>query len=407
MYRGIAFLCALGFSFLSAIEWSAPVNLSDPALNATSPVLHVDYATGQAIAAWVLESEEHSLILASLFDGDAWSEPEILSALDSDADQPAAAINQEGHALVVWRSQVRSATNGIAASFFNGSAWSEPASLSSAPASHAPKVVFYPDSDTAIAVWKKSRGIGALESASFDGSVWAALEGPPLASVVEGFSLCVNLEGTVLLNYIQVDLSTPSKTAAYGAFFQEEWSSPVRISALGDTPLHTASAIYRSADRGGVLWSNLSSIKSSYWNGTEWLEEAAVESDAAFLVYPKIAFDPSSPTMAGVWQSSSGVQGALYLGEEWSAVQTLSSSGRSPALAFHPAEETIYVVWKTKQDIQTAHFNASGYSSASSISFLGSSVSDPSFAIDANGGAFVLWSMQIGGKSVVQIAQGS
>lgn len=111
--------------------------------------------------------------------------------------------------------------------------------------------------------------------------------------------------------------------------------------------------------------------------------------------------------MAGIWQSSEGIQGALYINGKWSAYQTLATGGQDPALAFHPSDATVYAVWRTSQAIQTVSFNAASHSTVAPLSSSGSSLSPPNIYIDANGNALAIWSILLGETTVVQIARGS
>lgn len=292
MYLRLFFSLLFASSFLGALEWSAPITLSNPAQNSKNPVLSVDYATGHAIAAWVAQSGGHAVIDASIFDGDSWSEPTTISDSESNSDQPSVSINQDGHALVIWRSALTTTTNGISASFFNGMAWSVPASIGATPTSDTPQVALHPMLDTALAVWKKSRGIAGLQTAFFDGMDWTLVPGFEPSSVIGKFKLCMNLAGTALLNWIQVASNSPLQTAVFGAVFEGGWSTATQLSLTGETPINTDAAIYLNADRGGALWTNLTSIRSSYWDDLQWLNAEIAANSLSSAIYPKLTFSP-------------------------------------------------------------------------------------------------------------------
>ena len=148
---------------------SSPVELSDSSHRAFEPELAVD-PTGTAVAVWTYENGSNDVIQASTAgSGNSFSIPVELSEPAQNASNPELAINSEAAVAVVWQRSDGSNEIAQASTGSPGGSFSSPVNLS-APGQDAlfPRVAIDGAGD-ATTVWKRSNGTSeVVQAAGYD-----------------------------------------------------------------------------------------------------------------------------------------------------------------------------------------------------------------------------------------------
>jgi hypothetical protein len=139
--------------------WGAAVDLSDPDNVTRSPQVAVG-GDGTAVAVWQRSDGDYSTIHSSvLAPGGAWSAPLRLSVPGGEASSPRVAMDDAGDALAIWRWY--DGLNWIIASSFRpaGHDWQRVRQVSVAGISARPAGLAMNGSGRAVAIWAESTGL--------------------------------------------------------------------------------------------------------------------------------------------------------------------------------------------------------------------------------------------------------
>jgi hypothetical protein len=399
-YLGLFLLIPL---LMSAMSWSEPVNLSDSSLDATQASLSVSNSTGQAIAGWVLTRDSDAVIQISFFNESSWSAATTLSDSHFSSDQPSVGINSLGHAVAVWRKITSSEKSAIEASFFNGTVWSDPISVSDADAVDGVRFAIHPTQDAAVAVWRTGSGIASIQASLFDGMTWSAPASFAPDSAPINAQVGINADGTAVLSWISEN--TPTKSL-YISTYSGSWSSPTAPVSANSDVISLALAIDPSANSAIALWSNLYVLQTSFWGGMSWNASSNLATSSSFLIDEAVVFHPTNHTAGAIWRASGALQSSIFVSSTWSSPITLASIGFSPDLGFNPSSGLVGAVWRSNDAIQFCEFNAVSASDPVNISGLSSNLEDPKIGFDSSGNATVLWSLWDGNLKIVQAVRG-
>jgi PKD domain len=240
--------------------WSEPVPLSltgdDDIGISYQPTVVVD-AEGTATAIWVEDTEYASAIRTSTRPrGGDWSEPVELTAREERAgERPQLAVNAQGDVTAVWNWHEFGYLDGIIQSATRpaGGEWSAPVDLSDdALLSLKPQVAVDAQGD-AVAVWKSDEGVQAARRTA--GAGWGAAadldadgSGPDVAIDPQGIATAVWESHDNVGRVVHASTSAPG-----GA-----WSAPVDLSVRDEAPWQGALPQVTTDPQGDVtvIWRN-------------------------------------------------------------------------------------------------------------------------------------------------------
>lgn len=307
--------------------WSAPSDLSDPALSAEQPALAV--APDGAVAAiwrrpvggsWTVQARIRPA-------GGDWGPVADLSATGQDASSPQVALDGRGGAVAVWTRSNGSRTVVQTVSKPAGGGWSAAQNLSSGSANAgAPQVAAAPTGE-AVAVWTLAGAVGTVQSAtrSADGA-WSAAQ----------------------------DRSTAGRTAT---------DPQVGVDGSG-----AATALWSELDGAGYVVRSATRTAGGAWGAS-----TPLSTPGASAIAPTLAVAPDGAAVAGWVRPEGGSYRAQTAqrppGGGWAAPQTLSASGRD---AFYPqvavdGRGNAVAVWDrasdadaSRHEVQAAGFDGAG-----------------------------------------------
>jgi Divergent InlB B-repeat domain len=285
--------------------WSAPVDLSGASGNAESPTVAVDPA-GDAVAAWKQRlAGSEAIETAYKPAGGAWGAPEAVEFGSAVVETPAVAIDEAGHAVLVWRQGVGGNHVIFATSRPAGGSWASPLAISSSALdAAAPDVAMSPDG-TAVAAWQSSSGAtSVVETNTLPlGGSWTGEEAisapatvtePPhvVADATGNFSAIWSRSGTGLVAEVA------ARPAAGG------WQAPEQVS----TPALEAHAPQLAVDSAGdavAAWYRFDGSVGSVEGtnrvaGGPWAAPVRLSPIGAEAEAPQVAMSPAGVAQV-VW----------------------------------------------------------------------------------------------------------
>lgn len=162
-------------SYYKNRAFQPPVPITDGSLDAVIPDISMNQA-GNAVAVWQQGITANPYVIAgSFYNGSSWSSPETISYLGNDADAPRVSMNSLGNAMAIWQNSGPGLTDiTIQASFWNGSSWTQAQNLSTNIAQNATNGnVALNDQNLAVGVWKQSNGSNfIMRAAYYNGNRW-------------------------------------------------------------------------------------------------------------------------------------------------------------------------------------------------------------------------------------------
>lgn len=381
-------------------EWGGFICLSDPLERPEDPVLAMNRSTGHVLVMWTGVIEDKQVIRARFFNGVSWGEIATLSDPRYNSQLPKVVINQVDHGLAVWKTATSSVSSCVQAAFFNGSGWSSPQVLSTAPTVADPAVSIHPSLDQGLAVWRTSVGFGSLETARFSMSGWERLPSFAASSNTVPGQINLNQNQLGLLSWI----GTIETRGCYVSVYDEGWSSSVLLSAGSEAVLAADILLYPNRDRAMAIWSTLHDLTASFWNGRSWFAPINIASSTNLLLDPKLCYGIESEQLAAVWRGSFGVQGAVYQAGRWSPPVSIARAGISPALDWNSSSSCFSVAWLQGREVQYAEFDQHCASSVKTIS-AETALSPPQMAVDLGGHGWMIWKALEDGIEIIQAAR--
>jgi hypothetical protein len=352
-----------------AARWSSPQMLSASGEFTAAPEIAVA-ASGAAVAVWQVDQSgaPHATglgyITASLRAprGHTWSTPTPVSPPGQEAVDPQAAIDNQGRATVIWRSdQGRSHYLDVSTWVPSSDAWSAPNALQgSARSIGTPAIATDPRGDTVIVWWNRTTnaprdGLGgklAATSRTATGTSWkptavlgAGIEaaGPPLGQPGPP-SLAVDPRGRAIVAWKAIgspesDIEVSTLTLSSGRWRRQPAvpSGPALSPQIAAGPLDESMVVWLT--EGGLIRMAEKPIGGCCWAGFRTLASAP-------SILPQIAGDASGDIVI-TWQRNGTVEattrGAHTL--RWTQPRQLGGHADAPTPVMGADGGTV-VIWQ-------------------------------------------------------------
>lgn len=346
--------------------WSQPADLSVAGRNAKEPQIGID-AAGNATAVWTRSNGSHDIIQASSRPaGGAWSPPQDLSAKERNAREPQIAVSLNGWAVAIW-SRFDGADFIVQASYRpRGGAWGQPDGVSEVGEQADEPQVAIDSAGSATAVWSRFDGSDRIIQSSSrpPGGGWSepadlseeggSADEPQLDVGDSGSAIAVWSRGPVGNRTAQSASRLPG-----GA-----WQPPLDASDPGESATEpqvalgggdNAIAVWRRTDIGPYTIVQAADGPA----GAEWLPPQDLTSSGNSIEDPQVDLGPQGSAIA-VWARSSGaptvVEGRIRpAGGAWQApvsVSVIGSTAAEPDLATGPTGDGV-TAWARDDDVNT------------------------------------------------------
>ena len=310
--------------------WSAPHDLSDPALNAEQPALAVA-PDGAVAAVWRRPIGGSWTIQARIRPaGGDWGPVADLSATGQDASSPQVALDGHGGATAVWTRSNGSRTVVQTAAKPAGEGWSAAQTLSSGSANASfPQVAVSPAGE-AVAAWTLAGAVTTVQSATrAAGGDWSAAQdrSTPGRAAVEP-QVGVDDAGTATVLWGELDGGAyVARTATRAA--GDDWSASTPVSATGPSAIALSLAVAPdgSATAGWVRQASGSYVVQAARRTPGGSFEAPCTLSAAGrdAYYPQVAVDGRGNAVA-IWDRVSDADAGRH------EVQASGFDGEGPRI---------------------------------------------------------------------------
>lgn len=333
-------------------SWTSPVQISTPGEDSRTPQVGVDDA-GNAVAVW--RGGNNIIQAATLPFGGSWTAPVSLSAAQPLSDPlPQVAVDPAGDAVAVWVF-ASGANNFIqAAKLPFGGSWTAAVNLSvvSTLVNH-PQVAIDP-SGNAVAVWERFNGSNFIIQAAtlipFSNGWSAPFDLSALGQ--NSFEAQVSLDAAGNAVIIWINSTTNTIQASTLPFNTGTPTSPVDIAPGLDSPqvavdpAGNAVAVWFGAEGGNsVIFS------STLPFGGSWTTPVRISALGEDATSPQVVVDPAGDAVA-VWSRFNGTHFVIQLavlpfGETWTSPVNVSASNVDsfePQLGIDDAGNVV-VVW--------------------------------------------------------------
>jgi hypothetical protein len=151
-------------------EWESPTLVSQPGEDGGNPHVALD-AKGDSLVVWRGEDEGEEFLRAAYRPvGGSWSQPTNVSAPGEQVQQPRAALDPDGNAIVAWAGNTGElGGHDIARAAFKpvGGDWGSPTDLSTDGGNAFPSDVVFDTSGNAAVVWGRWDGSSNLVQAAY------------------------------------------------------------------------------------------------------------------------------------------------------------------------------------------------------------------------------------------------
>jgi LPXTG-motif cell wall-anchored protein len=403
-------------------SWTTPVNVSQPGGDAETPQVVLD-ATGRAIAVWLLDTGDVSVVQASTRPiGGTWSEPFDLSETDSFG--PQVVVDSSGLATAVWNQEGTGEELIWAATSQSGQEWSDPRPLSiPGTISNYPQLVV--DSTGLVtAIWQSDDGTDTIiqSSTSQNGEDWSPIEDVSLTGGSAYYpAISLGPSGLAVAVWVLDDgnymiQSSASQTVG-------EWSDPEDLGEGNDSFVAKPQVKVDSTGRAIAIWSSYEGSLYTVETATspngidDWTPAEALSLPGADGTRPQITVD-STNLFTAIWlrddengdddivQSSTSQSGG-----EWSPTVDLTEPGQDAGLPQVVVDSSglVTAIWR-REDVNGAddliqvstRARAGEWSAPTDLSEPGEPSFDPQLALDPSGNATAIWSRRIGSDDIIQ-----
>lgn len=226
-------------------EWEAPTQVSQPGEGSGNPHVAID-AKGDSLVVWRGEDEGEELLRAAYRPvGGSWGPPANVSAPGEQVQEPRAALDPDGNAIVVWAGDSgEEGGNDIVRAAYKpvGGEWEAPTALSADGGNGFPSDVVFDTAGNAALVWQRSDGTTNLVQAAYRP---AGEEWEPAVDLSEA--------GKQGMNAVVV-LDAPGDSAAADGHATAVWVSQEAIACSGEkeAPCHSDTVQAAGYDPDGI-----------------------------------------------------------------------------------------------------------------------------------------------------------
>ena len=323
--------------------WQAPVDVSQPGLDGSSPPgrtvpgpqVAVD-ALGNAVAVWQ-RSNGTSLVVqaAERPAGGRWGAPvgvSVPGGAGEDSGSPDVAIDAHGNAVAVWHryDPVRRLNRVQSAIRPAGGTWQPPVAVSAVDVDATGARIAVDAQGGAIAVWDRPPAGGGDPTAQSavrraDGT-WQAPENIPGSSFRVNADLAVDPAGNAAIVWERIVFEPGVLAAARPV--GGSWQAPVRLASAGLNP----SVAFDPFGNATAVWGSIGAgVMAAARAATgDWQPAASIDSTAGQVI-ANVVLDERGDAIAA-W-SNAGPPGAMArrrVAGEWQATTRISAEGRSP-----------------------------------------------------------------------------
>lgn len=204
-------------------QWTPPLDFFDFEAHQGHNVA-VD-ESGHAALVWHEREGAFTRIMAATFADGLWSDARALSPPNKNGSNPSVSIDPKGNAIVVWATPqgIQSVTYS-----FIGHSWSNVYDLSSLPPAHPP--ICASAASRTVALWERCEGSTCyIESAMCIEGVWSAPQVLAEGNVREA-RLAMNRSGDVVALWLRLQ-GTHSTLVAIARAVNDVWTDPVVLSS--------------------------------------------------------------------------------------------------------------------------------------------------------------------------------
>lgn len=339
-----------------------------------------------------------------------WGAVNPLDRTDDDAFSASIAVDQYGHAIVVW-DQRHADTYSVWSSSYDGATWSEPAVLSAGVSASGAFIAMNALGE-AVAVWQQNSGDGSYDLWArryLIGQRWLpAVQLDTTASQVQGPTAVVDAQGNITVAWTRVTgsggaLWTSRFDVATGA-----WSAAGALSSAAGTTAVTPGPPRLAVDAAGIVWvawaqtvSNNSLLwVSRYVPGTGWTAGSTVASSGGASGLPTIVLQSSGEgliTWNRVEQSTQSIYWTNCSSGLACSAGILLASNSSDASLVLDTQGVISAAWgSTNGPMWARKSPGQGWLQAQPVVSGRSGAMSPSLLIDGSNNLMALWPERAG-----------
>jgi hypothetical protein len=317
--------------------------------NQAKTVLNND---GKAITVWwkYNNTNSHYEIQMSQFDGNAWSQPQLISGSSASVYNPSVAMDNNGNAIIIWEDWGSVSTSGgiMFMEYRNGS-WSSPrlASNMSFPAITHGSVAMN-DNGNAIIVWSDN----SVNKIEYVNGVWSQ---PVIVSndfYAKYPDVRLNQNGEGLITWTHSTSSYGQNSLYSTELRQGSWSIPHIISVQGVDP-NMYQVAFDDMGNAIVVWQQLEGssyriYRNEYSNHT-WSGPIAMTPQGVSAFYAKVSMDNIGNAII-VWQQVVNSIWQVFMSEyrsgQWndSTITSSASQAKMPLVKMDASGNAI-LLW--------------------------------------------------------------
>ncbi|HWH19401.1 MAG TPA: PKD domain-containing protein [Solirubrobacterales bacterium] len=326
-------------------SWSVPVDLSVAGHDSPLPQVAID-AAGGAVAVWRQYGGTDEVIqAATLAAGGAWSAPVDLSEPAMYAYEPQVAIDPAGDAVAIWSVYDGASDVVESRTMPAGGTWRAPVQITAdGDDADGPQIAINPAGET-VAVWYRANGTNDVvqsASGSVDGP-WGPITELSLAGQNAWEpQVAIDPAGEAVATWDGFDGSDYiAQTASKGA--GEPWGVPTDLSTPGADTYESQVAIDPAGEAVAVWWriapgENVVQAASRSAAGS-WKPSVDLSIAGEAALGPRVAIDPAGDAVA-IWEraevTNHFVETATRTGGDWGTpteISTVSHDSDRPQIA--------------------------------------------------------------------------
>lgn len=289
--------------------WATAVTLGPASAYFTGPSALIDGDGSHAMVVWQQKAGNDFRVQASRLVGGTWSGPLDVIATGGQVPAPAAAMSDDGQVVV---SIVVPDSSGptVASMWWNGSAWTAPEMLTSAPATAVtptPSVAISDDAGTAAGIWSVTTLDGSrVQAAIRTPTGWGAPEDLSVPGTQFGWPRIAlsgdGEEAVAIWGPSNLSLTTNVQAATWSG---GSWSSPRTLStSSGAFP---QAAITAQGQRAVAVWNATGgTVDAAWWADGAWKAATSMSDPALSSAAVKVALG-TGDDVAALWKTTSGL----------------------------------------------------------------------------------------------------
>ncbi|MDH4466682.1 MAG: sialidase family protein [Bacteriovoracaceae bacterium] len=421
------------YSYFDGSSWVHPSNLNDNISPDGQDVTWSRIAMnndGKIVITWQQSSGEYNHVFYSYFNGTSWDHPSSLSDYISpngkNAFYPQVDMNNEGKIVITWQ-QHDGSYNQIFYSYFDGTSWDHPSSLTDnispdGQNATSPKVAMNSDGEIVISWPQYSGGRLQIFYSYFNGSSWVHPSGLSDNISPDGYDaynlqIAMNNDGKIVITWQQYDGSNIQIYYSYfdGTIWDHPSSLSDNISPDGQNA-YNPQAVINSAGKIVITWQQNDGVSFqifySYFDGTSWDHSSGlsdnISPDGQDCSSAQVAINNDGKIII-TWYQSDGSNNQIFYsyfdGTSWDHPSGLSDNiSPDGQYAYYPqtdinSDGKMVITWQqfdgSSSQIFYSYFDGSSWVHPSSlsdnISADGQNANGPQMAMNSDGKIVISW----------------